>query len=104
VLGVEHPPLSSAEVGTKQSCTSTTLFRAFMTYCKEKQKNRSIRGVVGFRTCLDAAEKKEIACFSQESKFDVSVFPYITQSLYEHSYLGFTKDNIYLENYRKVEI
>jgi hypothetical protein len=60
--------------------------------------------VVDFRTGLDAAEKREIACFSRESKFDVSVFPYITQSLYEHGYLGFTRDNIYLENYRKVEI
>jgi len=47
--------------------------------------------VVGFRTGLDAAEKREVACFSQELKFDVSVFPYITQSLYEHSYLGFTE-------------
>jgi hypothetical protein len=54
---------------------------------------RSVRGAVGFRTGLDAAEKREIACFSQESKFDVSDFPYITHLLYEHSYLG-TKDNI----------
>lgn len=59
---------------------------------------------MGFRTGLDASEKREIACFSQESKFDASVFPHITKSLNVHSYLGFTRDNSYLEIYRKVEI
>jgi len=63
-----------------------------------------MRGAADFRTGLDAAEKREIACFSQESKFDASFFPYITHSLYEHSYLDFTGDNMYLEIYRKVEI
>ena len=60
--------------------------------------------MVGFRTGLDAAQKTEIPYFSQEPKFYFSVFPYVTQLLYENSYLGFTRNNMYLENYRNVEI
>jgi hypothetical protein len=45
---------------------------------------------MGFRIGLDAAEKTEVACFSQESKFDVSVF-----SNYKNTAILASQETIY---------
>jgi len=74
-----------------------------MTYYEEKQKT-AVYGTWWVSELPGRCREERNRLLLPGSKFDVSVFPYITQSLYVHSYLGFTRDNMYLENYRKVEM
>jgi len=89
----EHPTQTSAKVGTKQSCTSTSLFRAFMTFYKEKQKTAVYGGVVGFRKAR-ALQRREKSLASSRNRNSMSQSSRTLHSHYTYTTIWASQDTI----------